>query len=58
MCEGFFFDAVFPIYPKVPVTVISGGWNEQFLWLPAHLIHLTLKKTEHLWQTGQQKIVP
>lgn len=43
---------------KVPITVLSGGWKEQFLWLPAHLIQLTLKKTERLWQTGQRKIVP
>lgn len=57
-CENAFLSAVFLIYPKVPVTVISGGWKEQFFWLPAHLIHLTLKKTERLWQTGQRKIVP
>lgn len=37
---------------------ISGVWNEHFLWQPAHLIHLTLRKTEHLWQTGQRKIEP
>lgn len=43
---------------QVPVTVTSGGWKEQFLWLLAHLIHLTPKKTERLWQTGQRKIVP
>lgn len=57
-CVNTFLNAVFLIYSKFPFTVISGGWKEQFLWLPAHLIHLTLKKTERLWQTGQRKIVP
>lgn len=45
-------------YPRCRNAAISGVWNEHFLWQPAHLIHLTLKKTEHLWQTGQWKIEP
>lgn len=40
-------------YPRRRHAAISGMWNEQCFWQPAHLIYLTLKKTEHLWQTGQ-----
>lgn len=43
-------------YPSRRNSDISGVCNEHFLWQPAHLIHLTLKKTEHLWQTVQRKI--
>lgn len=39
-------------------AAICNVWNEHFLWQPAHLIHLTLKKMEHPWQTGQWKIEP
>lgn len=42
--------------PRLRHAAISGMWNERCFWQPAHLIRLTLKKTEHLWQTGRWKI--